>query len=259
MATIAAPPWKALFQQHISLMPSPEFTLGTLRRAAHSSSSSSPSYVPHVRTVIYRGMWAELPAHKHSAAPQNPRVYASAMPTFTTDRRMAKVGELGAGQGGSGGGGPVDAVWWVRETKTQWRVSGRAFVLGPDVEECEDVKRALGRGMHALEEAEAEAEGEWSWAREVTAHFGNLSPGMRGSFRNPPPGEVKSAVPAGERRQGEQVEDLLDGVARENFRVVVIWPEEVEMLDLSDALKASRCRYVFDADAGEWRTEELWP
>jgi hypothetical protein len=28
----------------------------------------------------------------------------------------------------------------------------------------------------------AEKEGEWSWKRELTGHFGNNSPGLRGMF-----------------------------------------------------------------------------
>jgi hypothetical protein len=29
---------------------------------------------------------------------------------------------------------------------------------------------------------DAEKEGEWSWKRELTGHFGNNSPGLRGMF-----------------------------------------------------------------------------
>ncbi len=66
-------------------------------------------------------MWGELPENKHNEAEQNERVYESEMPTFTSDVRMAKIEEIfatGKGRGGkeecrgSGGGGPVEAVWW---------------------------------------------------------------------------------------------------------------------------------------------------
>lgn len=58
---------------------------------------------------------------------------------------------------------------------------------------------------------------------------------------------------------GEKVEDLEDPVARENFRVVVIKPEEVESVDLSDPKKARRQVYKFDETTQEWSHEECWP
>lgn len=58
---------------------------------------------------------------------------------------------------------------------------------------------------------------------------------------------------------GQKVEDLEDPVARENFRVVVIKPEEVESLDLSDPSKARRQVYKFDEKTSQWSHEETWP
>ena len=105
---------------------------------------------------------------------------------------MEKVPELfatGAGHGkleqsqGSGGGGPVEAVWWVKERMTQWRFKGTAWVVGPDVEGGEEssgvrtLKSEVGSRMRVVREEEKE---DWSWKREVRGHFGNCSPGMRG-------------------------------------------------------------------------------
>lgn len=57
-----------------------------------------------------------------------------------------------------------------------------------------------------------------------------------------------------------------DAIARENFRVVVIKPDLVESVDLSDPTKAKRHRYTFLVEEGEkgekvgrWSDEELWP
>jgi len=58
---------------------------------------------------------------------------------------------------------------------------------------------------------------------------------------------------------GEKVTTLDDPVARENFRVVVIKPEEVESLDLSDPEKARRQVYKYDQSSGKWSHEETWP
>ncbi|KAJ8611710.1 hypothetical protein MRB53_037821 [Persea americana] len=180
-------PWKAAFLSHLNQhMDSPEFVLSTLHIAPPGSATP---YVPRARYCIFRGMWGELPENKHNDAPKNPRVYESELPTFTTDVRMRKVGEIfhtGPGHAekleqaqGSGGGGAVEAVWWVKDVGVQWRVQGEAFVVGPDIEEGESsgvrtVKSEVGGRMKVVDEAK---EGEWSWNKEVDGHFGNLSPG----------------------------------------------------------------------------------
>lgn len=189
---VPAAPWKQAFLSHIAKMDSPEFVLASLHP---SKDSSSPvPYVPRLRYCIYRGMWGELPENKHNDAPQNPRVFESEMPTFTTDVRMQKVGDIFATSAGhatkdeqvqgSGGGGPVEAVWWIKDTGTQWRIKGEAFVVGRDIEgEGEEssgvrtVKSEVGERMRVVDGSK---EQEWSWGTELTAHFGNCSPGMRG-------------------------------------------------------------------------------
>lgn len=191
--TVPPTPWKSAFHEHLSKMPSPEFVFSSL----HQAPSNSPTpYIPHARYCIYRGMWTELPENKHNTAPQNPRVYESDMPTFTTDVRMQKVGELfssSAGHAekeeqtqGCGGGGPCEAVFWINETGTQWRIKGSGWIVGPDVEGeptsgVRTLKSEVGRRMKIVDAEKHEA-GEWSWGKELTAHFGNCSPGMRGWF-----------------------------------------------------------------------------
>ncbi|MCJ1225638.1 hypothetical protein MMC12_002287 [Toensbergia leucococca] len=260
-------PWSSLFQTHISRLPSPEFVLSTLSPAQKDSPTP---FFPRARYCIYRGMWATLPENKHNPAPPNPRVYESDLPTFTSDVRMQKIPEIfatGAGHGGveqaqgSGGGGAVEAVYWVKEVGVQWRVKGRAFVVARDVEGegegssgVRTLKSEVGARMRVLEEG---MESEWSWARELTAHFGNCSPGMRGSWRNPPPGAPVKGEPDKDHQLGQKVTDLEDPVARENFRVVIILPDEVEQCDISDPEKARRWRYKYVE--GDWTTEELWP
>lgn len=107
---------------------------------------------------------------------------------------MEKVGQIfGSSAGhaqsdaqtqGSGGGGPVEAVWWIEETGTQWRIKGRAFIVGPDIEDHEEssgvrtVKSEVGKRMRAVDESQEKG---WSWARELTANFGNQSPGIKGA------------------------------------------------------------------------------
>ncbi|KAI1798885.1 pyridoxamine 5'-phosphate oxidase-domain-containing protein [Daldinia bambusicola] len=289
-------PWRKLFLEHIQTMPSPEFTLSTVRKTS-SGATTMTDYAPRARTCVFRGLFAGLPANPKNEARLNPPgVYESDLPAFTTDRRMDKMAELfGTGDerektttatatatgdegekiaDGSGGGAPVEAVFWAKETGTQWRVRGRAYVLAPDVEDSaagKEVVATLLARMRRLKKTDADADG-WSFRREITAHFGNLSPLMRGSFRNPPPG-TPVALPVGDGRLGlgQKVTDLEDGVARANFRVVVVVPEGVDRTDLSDPERGRRWLYTYvgggrsepRAPGGVvedgWETVEVWP
>jgi len=65
---------------------------------------------------------------------------------------------------------------------------------------------------------------------------------------------------------GQKVNDLNDEIARKNFRVIIIKPDEVEQLDLTNPEKARRWKFTYvgsgesqDDVLGEWTTEELWP
>lgn len=60
-------------------------------------------------------------------------------------------------------------------------------------------------------------------------------------------------------KMGEQIKDLHHPIARSNFRVVIIRPEEVESIDLSDPAKARRQVYQYDEASGQWSHDERWP
>ncbi|KAI0482480.1 pyridoxamine 5'-phosphate oxidase-domain-containing protein [Xylariaceae sp. FL0804] len=257
-------PWRDLFLEHVGGMPSPEFVLGTV--SSGSGSGSGPGTgtgqaepEPRARTCIFRGMWADLPVNPKNDAPKNPPgVYAGTdFPTFTTDCRMDKMTDRSQLLAAPGGGAAVEAVWWAKEPATQWRVRGRAYVLGDPDEDAEgsDAARALRARMVRKGEKE---EGDWSFAREVTAHFGNLSPGMRGTFRNPPSGQPITLPVDDGLALGQKVTDLQDPIARRNFRVVVMVPSEVDRCDLSDPARGRRWKYSLRGD-GEWEKVEVWP
>ncbi|KAK3318325.1 hypothetical protein B0H66DRAFT_233188 [Apodospora peruviana] len=296
-------PWLDEFVKHISSMAMPTFVLSTLHPATTGVTGPSFTDTPRARTCVYRGLWATPLTNDRNPAPRNPAIFESDLPVFTTDVRMEKVSEIfdtavAAGVGasgngshntGSGGGGPVEAVYWASEYGTQWRVRGTAWILGPDIDNedgpeggAHRVRSALrGRMMRKAaenitdvikDEVVAEAEKEWSWSREVAAHFGNLSPGMRGTFRHPPPGRpVAEPIPPGSGLGvGQTVEDLDDPVARKNFRVVVIIPTEVDQADVSDPKRPRRWLYTYRSKSykstmyggeviGEWGKVEIWP
>lgn len=292
--TAAAAPWRAQLLDHISKLDSPTFTFTSLHPggAGGASTGSSPpsSHAePRGRTCVFRGMWASLPPNDKNTAPRNPDAYESDCLTLTTDARMAKVPELfRSGETGtspvassSGGGGPVEAMFWVPATGTQWRLRGHAWVLshadigGSDTASSPGAKAArdaVSKRMRSTTSANANSSEGWSWEREVEAHFGNLSPGMRGSFKNPPPGTPRAQEPGPGEGLGQKVGDELlgDEVARKNFRVVVIVPEEVDTWDGKDPDDQRRWVYTFvgpDAKAsrpggeviGGWEKVEVWP
>lgn len=82
-----------------------------------------------------------------------------------------------------------------------------------------------------------------------------------GSFKNPPPGTpLTQPLPDPSLRLGQKVDDLYDPIARSNFRVVVIVPEEVELLDLSNLEEGKRmCWTLIDRKEGSWEAIDLWP
>ncbi|KPM43614.1 hypothetical protein AK830_g2959 [Neonectria ditissima] len=255
-------PWRKTFLAHIKDMGLPTCSFSTLHYEPPSSAGASSKITPRSRTVVFRGLWASLDPNPKNPAPLNPSVYESDLLTITNDARMQKTTELShsaaedaaASKTQSGGGGPVEAVFWAEPSRTQWRVRGHAYVLGPDIdsEPAAPVKAAIKRYMRSKG---SEDSADWDWSREVTAHFGNLSPGMRGSFRNPPPGTPLSEKPAPGLELGQKVEDLQDKIARENFRVVVIVPEEVDQVDLSELGRRWNHKLVDES----WVTTELWP
>ena len=58
---------------------------------------------------------------------------------------------------------------------------------------------------------------------------------------------------------GTRSEDIHDSIARQNFRVIIIRPTEVESTDLSDPSKSRRQLYTYEQSKASWKHEELWP
>lgn len=287
-------PWREMFLEHITASSEGpvELNLATLHPSSSSSSSSAPSslshqstnispsssssfpFLPRSRTCIFRGMFGSLPPNDKNTAPPNDPGFASDMIALTTDARMAKIPDLfggavaTAGSMGSGGGGPVEAVFWAARRSTQWRVRGAAYVLAPDLEEEEEHARLREYLLSQMRgptssSSSSSSSSSFDFAREITAHFGNLSPVMRGSFKNPPPGTpIPASEPdGGKAKVGNEVMDLHDAEARANFRVVVVVPEEVDQTDLSDPRRPRRWIHqrVAGAGEGEWQKTEVWP
>jgi pyridoxamine 5'-phosphate oxidase len=262
-ATSQAAPWRGLFSSHLKDITSPTFTLTTIAYV-----NNLPE--PRARTCVFRNFWADVPSHPQNKAPSNPSLYTSDMPIITTDVRMRKVTELfhsrpklGADTGtdtiSSGGGGPVEGVWWFEKTKTQWRIKGDAWIVGPDIDGStavvEETRSKLLERMRTEKEGNKE---DWSWAKELDYVFGGQSPASKGFFRQPMPGGPRDVEPPKGYGLGQKIDDVHDDIARANFRVVVIRPFEVELVDLSNPSDGKRRTWKYQND-GSWTEKELWP
>lgn len=111
----------------------------------------------------------------------NPDVYESDMLTFTTDVRMEKVRQIESEEKGNVGG-EVEAMFWVKDVMTQWRVKGRAFIVGGEGGNKLELanRERIWAWMRARHSASRDSAKSWNWEKEVTAHFANMSPIMRG-------------------------------------------------------------------------------
>ncbi|KAJ5587201.1 FMN-binding split barrel-related protein, partial [Penicillium hispanicum] len=269
LSTMTAPqapraPWRDLLDSHLQQTPDYVFNIATV------GLDSEGRPVPRVRTCGCRGFFPELELHPKGQEDMdqqvegggNPPLYESDMLSFTTDIRMEKLAHLDSS------GHAIEGMFWLKDLMAQWRVKGRAFAIGdPDENaEHERVSRGeIGSRLRVKDGVDTDAN-NWAWEKAVTKYFANHSPIMRGSFRNPPPGQPRSQVPEDPAfRLGQKVTDLHDPVARANFRVVAIIPEEVERLDLSDYDNIRRWKWSLvnkDTEGrtpGQWVETELWP
>ncbi|KAL2862311.1 uncharacterized protein BJX67DRAFT_366471 [Aspergillus lucknowensis] len=256
----AVAPWRSLFLTSLEKSKASSFSLTTVAYNAQHKP------VPRSRTVEFRGFWpkpasALHPSGSEALKAQNiglkPEVYDSDMLSITTDARMKKTGELAESDG------VVEGLFWFEPVSVQWRIRGRAIVIGgPAMEKAEwEARERIRKGMRLREGVDGNGEDvkSWDWDRQVTTYFAAHTPVMRGSFKNPPPGVPRSETPSTpELKLNQKVEDLNDPIARENFRVLVICPEEVEILDLSSPDDVRRTNWVFE-DGGKWEEIDLWP
>ncbi|KAL4821415.1 hypothetical protein BDW67DRAFT_150724 [Aspergillus spinulosporus] len=254
----AVAPWRALFLASLEKSRSSSFSLATI---AHTTANKP---VPRSRTVEFRGFFPKPASTLHQSGIEalkaqgiglNPDVYESDLFSITTDARMKKMGQLTDSN-------EVEGVFWFEDASTQWRVRGKVVAIGNPTNGAEEkeARETIRKALRVKKEAEEDVK-DWDWDRQVATYFANHSPIMRGSFKNPPPGTPRSETPSDPRlRLNQQVEDLKDEVARANFRVLLICPQEMERLDLSNPDDVRKTNWTLvDADKGEWKETELWP
>ncbi|KAJ5893656.1 hypothetical protein N7495_005347 [Penicillium taxi] len=261
------PPWRDELDLNIDQSSIYEFTLATIDR----NSAGQP--IPRARICSCRGFFPELDIHPNGRKDfeeqedgDNPPVYESDLLSFSTDIRMEKLAQIETS------GHSVEALFWLKDMMTQWRVQGLAYAIGDPVgEENEKEKSArdiIGPQLRVKPDIEdLDLLNKWTWDRAVTKYFAKHSPLMRGSFIRPHPGLPRSDSPSDKFvEKGHRITDLHDVGARSNFRVVLIIPEEVERLDISDYDNFRRIRWNLVKSVDEdgqpqnhWEETELNP
>lgn len=182
--TAPAAPWKSLFLEHVSKQEDPYMAVATVQRDPKSGSS-----IPRVRYCGFRGFFGELKLHQ-SAEKQlkeenelNPSLYESDLLAFTTDVRMQKIEQFSDFEGA------IEVAFWVKELMAQWRLKGKAFVIGDDANKsAEKESRAeIAKALRKKQNHPESSAENWTWEKEVTAYFANHSPIMRGMYTMPAP------------------------------------------------------------------------
>ncbi|KAJ5558287.1 FMN-binding split barrel-related protein [Penicillium sp. DV-2018c] len=245
-------PWRHLLDSHLSQTPNKEFTIATVGYDAEQRP------VPRLRTCGCREFFPEVdlhPAGQEAMNQQvkgggNPAVFESDMLCFTTDARMEKLPQL------ESSGHAVEAVFWLKDLMSQWRIKGTAYAIGDPNPENQQEETSRAEIMKSLRVKDGDGQGveAWTWDNAVTKYFAVHSPVERGK-----PGSMVPSQP--DLGLGQKVTDLYDPVARANFRVVVIKPQEVERLDLTDQENGKRWNWKLtgDNDDAEWNQTEVWP
>lgn len=168
--------------------------------------------------------------------------------------------------------GPVEAVFWIPSEENpskghQWRLQGHSIVLPNGTPPEETSKFVMERLYYNGNEAEKKP---FDIALEETAHFGNLSPNLQASFKNPVPNTPKETGTQEGLGLDVKSKGLDDEIARKNFRVGLIEADRVEWVDLNQPAKRVWVRAgslaekdegldKFGKQVGEWREVDMWP
>jgi len=232
-STLSNPPWKKLVTEilqknldngHVGSL---NFSFATIKRG--------PKPRPSVRTVVFRGFVGEAREEQSSERlPGGNPPAQSSLIVITTDALMPKVAELEASHG------VFEVSWWHAGTNQQIRFSGKAHIFRPDTivsfPEDELKKYITVKGG-----------GDWTWENERERLWKAHRPGMRGSFRNPPPG---TPLDEEKRKKLRHVElDAEDNgpeaqEAKKRFALLVLEVFELEVLNLDPPPVISPTHYA---------------
>lgn len=208
-------PWKRLFTDHVKSeggYPA-DFCLATIDDGIPRARILSQQGFISLPVLGSRNMHAEMHAERESVRT------SSDCPTFATAASSNKVAHIITSNridqapytyvGHSGGGGPVEGVWWFKKSRTQWRLLGNCYLLASHdsntnlSDDSRHLRAAIARASRLPYNAYLQCE-DLSWESVIQDHYAGL----------PGPMQKKYAL--------------------HDTRVGVIIPYEVELLDLND-------------------------
>jgi len=206
-------PWKVTFAKHAEREG---------RYPIDFCLATNDSGIPRARYLLHHGFLSLQIAgqcgDENLRDGDKPRVYSDC-PTFATAAGSKKASHIyrSAGQDTqeqrSGGGGPVEAVWWFKSSKSQWRILGNCWLLAwHDVEDKASYgafKETISRTLYSTGSDGFQLD-ELGWQDEIRGHYGRLPHHMTKS------------------------------VALEDTRLGVIVPSEVELMELSDPMESKK-------------------
>lgn len=178
-ATSQRAPWRDILDSHLQQTQGYEFTIATIGYDARKRP------VPRLRTCGCRGFFPELELHPKGQEAMdeqvegggNPPVFESDMLCFTTDARMEKLPQL------ESSGNAIEAVFWLKDLMTQWRIKGTAYAIGDptsNIPESEKESREeIMKGLRVKSHNDGNI-ANWTWDKAVTKYFANHSPVARG-------------------------------------------------------------------------------
>jgi hypothetical protein len=293
-------PWRDLLDSHLKQTPGYEFTVATIgynaqqRPVPRLRTCGCRGFFPELQ-LHAKGQEA---MDQQVEGGGNPPIFESDMLSFTTDARMEKLPQLeSSGHAIEAVFWLKGLMTQWRIKGTAYAIGDPS---GEDAQQEKTSRTEIRKALRVKGDTDSDM-AKWTWENAVTEYFANHSPVARGtlslclllaasvlflhfpysrftshvtchhqriltrdlgSFRNPPPGQPRSSTPnQPDLKLGQEVLDLHDPVARSNFRVVVICPEEVERLDLTDQENCKRWNWtLIDAKEGsQWNEVELWP
>jgi hypothetical protein len=178
-ATSQRAPWRDILDSHLQQTQGYEFTIATIGYDAHKRP------VPRLRTCGCRGFFPELELHPKGQEAMdeqvegggNPPVFESDMLCFTTDARMEKLPQL------ESSGNAIEAVFWLKDLMTQWRIKGTAYAIGDPTSNITESEKASREEIMKGLRVKGHNDGDianWTWDKAVTKYFANHSPVARG-------------------------------------------------------------------------------
>ncbi|KAK8847523.1 hypothetical protein IAR55_005381 [Kwoniella newhampshirensis] len=203
---------------------------------SYAFSTLSSENKPKVRFVIHRGV-----------TPSN-------LLLTTTDTRMSKPAHLAHSP-------TVELAWWIEDTNVQFRITGQAYTLPPDLSSKSDEASKIIEGLKM--EGKEEGSAEW-WEKKRKELWGGVSGHLRAGFGRPTPGKKLEEVEGSDKwpetipaESDDPEERKTIEYALEHFAIIAIRPEAVEFLELKP-IPNRRTQWTVQAD-GTWQESKVAP